>query len=79
MVLLAKGAPSAGEFQEVEGESEERRRARFERQQRTQERTVCVIYPKMFLISLWLFPKKALEKAIRASAIVHYAIVVHCL
>ncbi|KAH7678702.1 DnaJ domain-containing protein [Dioscorea alata] len=29
------GSPSSGEFQEVEGESEERRRARFERHQRT--------------------------------------------
>ncbi|KAK9110241.1 hypothetical protein Sjap_018301 [Stephania japonica] len=32
------GAPSSGEFQEVDGESEERRRARLERHQRTQER-----------------------------------------
>ncbi|XP_020203954.1 auxilin-related protein 2 [Cajanus cajan] len=31
-------APSSGEFQEVEGESEERRRARLERHQRAQER-----------------------------------------
>ncbi|KAL2342892.1 hypothetical protein Fmac_004177 [Flemingia macrophylla] len=31
-------APSAGEFQDVEGESEERRRARLERHQRAQER-----------------------------------------
>ncbi|KAK4407579.1 Auxilin-related protein 2 [Sesamum angolense] len=30
--------PSSGEFQEVEGETEERRRARLERHQRTQER-----------------------------------------
>lgn len=36
-------APS-GEFQEVEGESEDRRRARMERQQRTQERAVCYHY-----------------------------------
>ncbi|GFY99465.1 chaperone DnaJ-domain superfamily protein [Actinidia rufa] len=40
------GAPSAGEFQEVEGESEERRRARLERQQRTQERTAKALAEK---------------------------------
>lgn len=28
-------------FQDVEGETEDRRRARLERQQRTQERAVC--------------------------------------
>lgn len=39
---LAAGS-SAGEFQDVEGETEERRRARLERHQRTQERAVCVI------------------------------------
>ncbi|KAJ0792366.1 putative Chaperone J-domain superfamily [Helianthus annuus] len=32
------GGMPAGEFQDVEGETEERRRARLERQQRTQER-----------------------------------------
>ncbi|PSR94990.1 Auxilin-related protein [Actinidia chinensis var. chinensis] len=40
------GAPSAGEFQEVEGESEERRRARLERQQRTQERAAKAVAEK---------------------------------
>lgn len=34
--------PSSGEFQDVEGESEERRRARLERHQRAHERAVCV-------------------------------------
>ncbi|CAO2836906.1 unnamed protein product [Amaranthus hypochondriacus] len=32
------GPPSSGDFQEVEGETEDRRRARMERHQRTQER-----------------------------------------
>ncbi|CAK9134915.1 unnamed protein product [Ilex paraguariensis] len=40
------GAPSSGEFQEVEGESEERRRARLDRQQRTQERAAKVLAEK---------------------------------
>ncbi|KAL6978940.1 hypothetical protein U1Q18_020607 [Sarracenia purpurea var. burkii] len=39
-------APSSGEFQEVEGESEERRRARLERQHRTQERTAKALAEK---------------------------------
>ncbi|KAF9622559.1 hypothetical protein IFM89_032124, partial [Coptis chinensis] len=34
------GASSSGEFQDVEGETEERRRARLDRHQRTQERAV---------------------------------------
>lgn len=41
--LRFKASPSAGEFQEVEGESEERRKARLERHQRAQERAVCVL------------------------------------
>ena len=42
LFLLGKGgAGSSGEFQEVEGETEERRKARLERHQRTQERAVC--------------------------------------
>jgi hypothetical protein len=40
-VLLAPR--SSEEFKEIEGESEERRRARFERQQRTQERAVMLL------------------------------------
>lgn len=36
------GSPSFGHFEEVDGESEERRRARLGRLQRTQERAVCV-------------------------------------
>ncbi|KAH7655032.1 DnaJ domain-containing protein [Dioscorea alata] len=39
-------APSSGEFQEVEGETEERRRARFERHQRTLERTAKALAEK---------------------------------
>ncbi|CAH9074615.1 unnamed protein product [Cuscuta europaea] len=39
-------APSSGEFQEFEGESEERRRARLERHQRTQERTAKALAEK---------------------------------
>ncbi|XP_004288492.1 PREDICTED: auxilin-related protein 2-like [Fragaria vesca subsp. vesca] len=39
-------APSSNEFQEVEGESEERRRARLERHQRTKERTVKALAEK---------------------------------
>ncbi|KAK9134982.1 hypothetical protein Syun_014312 [Stephania yunnanensis] len=40
------GAPSSGEFQEVDGESEERRRARLERHQRTQERAAKAVAEK---------------------------------
>ncbi|GLJ46023.1 hypothetical protein SUGI_0969570 [Cryptomeria japonica] len=40
------GTPSADEFQEVEGETEERRRARLERHQRTLERTVKALAEK---------------------------------
>lgn len=39
--IIPKAGMPAGEFQDVEGETEERRRARLERQQRTQERAVC--------------------------------------
>ncbi|KAL8237140.1 hypothetical protein R6Q59_018221 [Mikania micrantha] len=39
-------APSAGEFQDVEGETEERRRARLERHQRTQERAAKALAEK---------------------------------
>lgn len=39
-IFCPKAAPTPGQFQEVEGETEERRRARLEREQRTQERTV---------------------------------------
>jgi len=42
--LWFEAAPSSsGAFQEVEGESEERRKARLERQQRAQERAVYVL------------------------------------
>ncbi|XP_047980002.1 auxilin-related protein 2-like isoform X2 [Salvia hispanica] len=40
------GAPSAGEFQEVGGETEERRQARLERHQRTQERAAKAVAEK---------------------------------
>ncbi|XP_027339781.1 auxilin-related protein 2-like isoform X2 [Abrus precatorius] len=39
-------APSSGEFQEVEGESEERRRARLDRHQRTRERAAKALAEK---------------------------------
>ncbi|PSS09580.1 Auxilin-related protein [Actinidia chinensis var. chinensis] len=39
-------APSSGDFQEVEGETEERRRARLERHQRTQERAARALAEK---------------------------------
>ncbi|XP_042392917.1 auxilin-related protein 2-like [Zingiber officinale] len=38
--------PSSGEFQDIEGETEERRRARLERHQRTQERAVKALAEK---------------------------------
>jgi hypothetical protein len=42
LLLLCKGGTgSSVEFQDVEGETEERRKARLERHQRTQERAVC--------------------------------------
>ncbi|XP_057772588.1 auxilin-related protein 2-like isoform X2 [Salvia miltiorrhiza] len=40
------GAPASGEFPEVEGENEERRRARMERHQRTQERAAKALAEK---------------------------------
>ncbi|EYU36870.1 hypothetical protein MIMGU_mgv1a001096mg [Erythranthe guttata] len=40
------GAPSAVEFQEIEGETDERRRARLDRQQRTQERAAKALAEK---------------------------------
>ncbi|OIW00487.1 hypothetical protein TanjilG_05837 [Lupinus angustifolius] len=39
-------APSSGDFQEVEGESEERRKARLERHQRSQERVAKALAEK---------------------------------
>ena len=43
--LVSLGSASnAGEFQEVEGETSERRRARLERHQRTAERAVSIHY-----------------------------------
>ena len=49
-LLWFEAAPTSGEFQEVEGETEERRRARLERHHRTKERAVCII------ALLYLFP-----------------------
>ncbi|XP_072974984.1 auxilin-related protein 2-like [Typha angustifolia] len=40
------GAPSSGDFQEIDGESEERRRARLERHQRTLERAAKALAEK---------------------------------
>ncbi|GMI69183.1 AUXILIN-LIKE1 [Hibiscus trionum] len=44
--LFGAAASSSGEFQEVEGETEERRRARLERHQRTQERAAKALAEK---------------------------------
>ncbi|XVE78243.1 hypothetical protein DITRI_Ditri13aG0128900 [Diplodiscus trichospermus] len=44
--LFGAAASSFGEFREVEGETEERRRARLERQQRTQERAAKALAEK---------------------------------
>ncbi|KAG6657276.1 auxilin-related protein 2-like isoform X1 [Carya illinoinensis] len=44
--IFGAAAPSSGEFQEVEGESEDRRRARLERHQRTQERAAKALAEK---------------------------------
>lgn len=49
ILLVAKGSPSS-EFQEVEGETEERRKARLGRHQRAQERAVCIIMLSLFLL-----------------------------
>jgi hypothetical protein len=46
---------SSEEFQEIEGESEERRRARFERNQRTRERAVMLLWFHLKIENLlWL-------------------------
>ncbi|XWS47263.1 hypothetical protein CRYUN_Cryun14cG0137400 [Craigia yunnanensis] len=44
--LFGVAASSSGDFQEVEGETEERRRARLERHQRTQERAAKALAEK---------------------------------
>ncbi|XVF21222.1 hypothetical protein REPUB_Repub12eG0072000 [Reevesia pubescens] len=44
--IFGAAPSSSGEFQEVEGETEERRRARLERQQRTQERAAKALAEK---------------------------------
>ncbi|XP_076905414.1 auxilin-related protein 1-like [Bidens hawaiensis] len=44
--IFGAAPSSAGEFQDVEGETEERRRARLERQQRTQERATKALAEK---------------------------------
>lgn len=41
-LFVAKASPSS-QFEEVEGETEERRKARLGRHQRTQERAVCIV------------------------------------
>jgi hypothetical protein len=46
---ISFSAPASSDvFQEVEGESEERRRARIERHQRTRERAVMFFFPNYF-------------------------------
>ncbi|GAU25393.1 hypothetical protein TSUD_70460 [Trifolium subterraneum] len=45
-LLWFEAAPSSGEFQEVEGESEERRKARLERHQRSKERVAKALAEK---------------------------------
>lgn len=54
MFLFASASPGFVEFEEVEGESEERRRARLGRHQRAHERAVCVSpsYHFAFLLML---------------------------
>ncbi|KAL3729079.1 hypothetical protein ACJRO7_033649 [Eucalyptus globulus] len=44
--IFGGGVASSGDFQEVEGESEERRKARLERQQRAQERAAKALAEK---------------------------------
>lgn len=41
-IVLPTAASFSGEFEEIEGESEERRRARLGRHERTQERVVSI-------------------------------------
>lgn len=56
LILFGTAAPSSGEFQEIEGESEERRKARLDRHQRTQERAVYIFLPFVVLFEkqkLW--------------------------
>lgn len=57
-VFLVKGPSSSSDFQEVEGETEERRRARMERHQRTKERAVCVFvsHPVYMLLLIMYIP-----------------------
>lgn len=65
-----KAAPSSGDFQEVDGESEERRRARLERHQRAQERAVC---------DLFLFIIYTLFARVKNEVKVHIALRLVCL
>lgn len=51
---LTVDAPLFGHFEEVEGESEERRRARLGRLQRTHERAVCVSLSSFFFVTFCL-------------------------
>lgn len=41
LTFLPQAGKSNDEFREIEGETEERRRARLEREQRTRQRAVC--------------------------------------
>ncbi|KAM4098594.1 hypothetical protein ACJW30_07G089100 [Castanea mollissima] len=53
MELVFEAAPSSVEFQYVEGKSEDRRRARMERHQRTQERVVYLSLDYFFSVPLY--------------------------
>lgn len=55
MFLFAPASTVFVEFEEVEGESEERRKARLGRHQRIQERAVCVFPSYQFSVSLFKF------------------------
>ncbi|KAH7306929.1 hypothetical protein KP509_22G037600 [Ceratopteris richardii] len=48
IVCIGPSVSASGEFQEVEGESAERRKARWERYQRTAERTVSFFHRFVF-------------------------------
>lgn len=60
-LLWFEASPSAGGFPEVEGETEERRKARLERHQRAKERAVCfiVFYSLIWYICCYCWKKKA--------------------
>lgn len=54
ILLFASASTGFVEFEEVEGESEERRRARLARHQRSQQRAVCVSLSYHFAVFLLL-------------------------